>query len=223
MPIYTLWRQATGSPTAATILLVALILVLFFVVNAMQQTASHLIWALGRDNALLFSTKFARMHSKLHVPVWGLLANSGLIFVAGCIYLGSAQAFNALVNSSIILQIVSFAIPCALLLSRKRSQEFLPRKRAFWLPQWLGWVANIMTIVAAVTELVFFNFPTALPVTAANMSRCPPIPTGWTNAEEMLDYTCAVLGVIAMLGGLNWLLHARKHYQGPRVQAMGFH
>ncbi|KAI6861432.1 hypothetical protein KC323_g5844 [Hortaea werneckii] len=111
MPIYALWRQATGSATASTIFLIALMLVVFFVVNAVLQTASHLIWALGRDNGLLLSNRIGSMHSTLHVPVWGLLVNAGLIFIAGCIYLASTQAFNAFINSTIILQIVSFAMP----------------------------------------------------------------------------------------------------------------
>ncbi|OTA24033.1 hypothetical protein BTJ68_13262 [Hortaea werneckii EXF-2000] len=68
MPIYALWRQATGSATASTIFLIALMLVVFFVVNAVQQTASHLIWTLGRDNGLLFSNRIGTMHPTLHVP-----------------------------------------------------------------------------------------------------------------------------------------------------------
>lgn len=171
MPIYALWRQATGSATASTIFLIALMLVVFFVVNAVQQTASHLIWALGRDNGLLYSHRIGTMHPTLHVPVWGLLVNAGLIFIAGCIYLASTQAFNAFINSTIILQIVSFAMPCVLLLWQGRKESVLPRARGFRLPEWLGWTANLVTIAAAVMELVFFDFPTSLPVTGSDMSK----------------------------------------------------
>ncbi|KAI6913542.1 hypothetical protein D0869_04267 [Hortaea werneckii] len=205
MPIYALWRQATGSATASTVFLIALMLVVFFVVNAVQQTASHLIWALGRDNGLLFSNRIGTMHPTLHVPVWGLLVNAGLIFIAGCIYLASTQAFNAFINSTIILQIVSFAMPCVLLLLQGRKESVLPRERGFRLPQWLGWTANLVTIAAAVIELVFFDFPTSLPVTGSDM-----------------NYTCGVIGVIAILSGANWFCHARTRYDGPRFESMGF-
>ncbi|KAI7483868.1 amino acid transporter [Hortaea werneckii] len=205
MPIYALWRQATGSATASTIFLIALMLVVFFVVNAVQQTASHLIWTLGRDNGFLFSNRIGTMHPTLHVPVWGLLVNAGLIFIAGCIYLASTQAFNAFINSTIILKIVSFAMPCCLLLWQGRKEHVLPRERGFCLPQWLGWTANLVTIAAAVVELVFFDFPTSLPVTGEDM-----------------NYTCGVLGVIALLSGANWFCHARTRYDGPRFESMGF-
>jgi choline transport protein len=36
--------------------------------------------------------------------------------------------------------------------------------------------------------------------------------------EDVTDYTCAVLAAMALFSGINWLLHARKHYKGPRVE-----
>lgn len=36
-----------------------------------------------------------------------------------------------------------------------------------------------------------------------------------TNAP---DYTSAVLGVMAIFGGLNWVVYARKKYDGPRLR-----
>jgi choline transport protein len=33
----------------------------------------------------------------------------------------------------------------------------------------------------------------------------------------MLDYTSAVLGVMTIFAGLNWLLCASKKYHGPRL------
>lgn len=32
------------------------------------------------------------------------------------------------------------------------------------------------------------------------------------------DYTSAVLGVMAIFGALNWLIYARKNYDGPRLR-----
>jgi hypothetical protein len=32
-----------------------------------------------------------------------------------------------------------------------------------------------------------------------------------------LDYTCAVLAAMTLFSGVNWVLYARKHYKGPRI------
>lgn len=33
----------------------------------------------------------------------------------------------------------------------------------------------------------------------------------------LIDYAVVVLAVIAIVMALNWVLFARKHYQGPRI------
>jgi len=199
MPIYELWRQEAGS-AAATAFLAALLTINLFVINAVQQTSSHLIWAFGRDNGLVFSKHLAKMHDGLGVPVWSLLANAAVIFIAGCIYLASTAAFNALINTTIILAMISFAIPCLLLMCRGRSEKFLFKDRWFKLPDWLGWVCNATVVVFAIIELVFFDLPTSLPTTGSSM-----------------NYTSAVLATMAVFSAINWVLYARKHYKGPRI------
>jgi choline transport protein len=32
-----------------------------------------------------------------------------------------------------------------------------------------------------------------------------------------IDYTCAVLAAMALFSGVNWVVYARKHYKGPRI------
>ncbi|KAG9662728.1 amino acid transporter, partial [Aureobasidium melanogenum] len=201
VPIYELWRQATNSDAAATVFLVVLLTINLFVVNAVQQTSSHLIWAFGRDNGLVLSKQLAQMHHGLEVPVWCLLANAAVIFICGCIYLASTAAFNALINTTIILQMISFAMPCLLLMCRGRSEKFLAKDRWFRLPGWLGWACNTTVVIFAVIEVVFFDLPTSIPTTGSSM-----------------NYTCAVLAAMALFSGINWLFHARKHYRGPRIE-----
>ncbi|GAB7334202.1 hypothetical protein MBLNU13_g06259t2 [Cladosporium sp. NU13] len=201
MPIYDIWKQTTKSSAAATVFLVALLMIILFVIVAMQQTAGCLTWSLARDDALLFSKKLGIMHDRLGVPVWSLVTNSVLVFLAGCVYLISSTAFSALINSSIILQIVSFSMPCALLMLRGRSERVLPRDRAFSVPSWLGWIANAVVVIAAIIETVFFDFPAAIPISVASM-----------------NYTCVVLAALAILSCVNWFAHGRRSYQGPTLQ-----
>ena len=87
-------------------------------------------------------------------------------------YLGSTTAFNAMIATGLTLQQISYAIPAALLMYRRRSSAFLPSTRPFKLG-YFGWVANGLTVVMAVIATVFFNFPTVMPVTSSNMSESP--------------------------------------------------
>ena len=60
-----------------------------FALNASQQTASRLTWSFARDDALILSSKIGKLNRGLGVPVWGLIFNSVVVFIIGCVYLGS--------------------------------------------------------------------------------------------------------------------------------------
>jgi len=175
MPIYELWRQATGSSSAATAFLVAQFCALCFSVNAMQQTASRMTWAFAQDGGLFGAKRLSAIHQRLEVPLWALIANAVVVFVIGCIYLGSVVAFNAVIGCCIILQMTSFAIPIMLLLVQKRNTVVLPENRPFKHPSWLGWSANITVVGFAIIEIVFFTFPPAIPVSGSTMSTYIPM------------------------------------------------
>ena len=171
MPIYELWYQATSNKAAATVFMACMMVTFFFIVMSAMQSTSRLIWAFGRDRGFIFWRQFATMNSHFEVPIYGLLLNSVGVLILGCIYLGSSAAFNAIINSCIMLQIVSFAIPCVLLVLRKRHTKILPDARAFKVHSLVGWVANAVVIVFAIVEVVFFSFPAALPVSGSSMSE----------------------------------------------------
>lgn len=224
MPIFALWRTATGSVAAGTVFMIALFIIAILVSNAIQQTASHLIWSLARDNALAFSAQLAKVHSD--VPAAALILNAGLVFIAGCLFMASTTAFSSFVNTAIILQMVSFAFPASLLLVQKRSQSLLPASRSFRLPEWLGWCCNVATVAWAIIQVIFFTFPTSLPVSASSTSKSllHVITEKGTKQcrhdcanQIWIDYAAAVLAFVALAAAANWVLYARKHYAGPRV------
>ena len=105
--------------------------------------------------------------------MWAIVFNAGVVFIIGCIYLGSSTAFNAFIGTGLILQHVSYAFPALLLLYRGRAGSWLPESRKFRLPGAIGWTANLTTVGLAVLVLVFYNFPTVMPVTGSNMSKFP--------------------------------------------------
>lgn len=154
---------------------------------------------MARDNALVGSSWLSRIHPRLGVPVWALIANSFVIFVIGCVYLGSTTAFNAMIGTGLILQQISYAFPAALIMCRKRSKIFLPTNRHFELGIF-GWFTNFATLAFAIIVIIFFNFPTVMPAEPGNM-----------------NYVCVVLGAMAIFAIANWFLYAKKRYEGPRL------
>ncbi|KAK6207120.1 hypothetical protein LQW54_007437 [Pestalotiopsis sp. IQ-011] len=172
IPIYELWYQATSSRIAATFFLCLLLLAVIFALNGAHQTASRLTWSFARDSACWGDFLIRRMHPDLEVPVYALLANFGIMFVVGCVYLGSTSAFNAIIGTGLTLQHITYAVPAVLVVYRRRSEKILPRSRSFAVPDVLGYVANVVTVITAVLALVFYNFPTTLASTGENMSEC---------------------------------------------------
>ena len=199
VPIFELWRQASNSHALATFFTVILASCGCFAMIGCQQTASRLCWSMARDNALVGSKWLGRIHPRFGVPVWALIANACVVFVIGCIFLGSTTAFNAMIGTGLILQQTSYAFPAALLMYRKRSKVYLPNGRYFKLG-FFGWIANAMTVAFALLVVIFFNFPSIQPVEAGNM-----------------NYACAVLGAMAIFTIANWFGYAKKRYHGPRL------
>jgi choline transport protein len=168
--------------------------------NAVHQTASRLTWSFARDEALFYSNKLAAVNPTLGVPIWATLLDGLCVLLVGIIYVASSNgifvcltfpsihhsrrsrsdanvlpctlktAFNAFIGTTVILAQISYAIPAALLLYRRRSTDYLPSSRPFKLPSAVGYIVNTMTIVWAVVLTVFFTFPTVLPATGENMS-----------------------------------------------------
>ncbi|KIX92341.1 uncharacterized protein Z520_11949 [Fonsecaea multimorphosa CBS 102226] len=198
-------KQCLHSADFATAITSGGIVMAFFVLNAIQETTSRLAWSFARDGGLIFSDSLEQIHPRLQVPVWSLLLTWGLLAVCGCIFMASSTGkslpFNALVNSAIVLQQLSFLIPLALLLYRGRSAKFLPPSRAFALPRGFGMAVNVLAVLCTGVTTFFFNFPVLLPATGSNM-----------------NYTSAILGIGGILGVVNWILYARKHYRGPQIE-----
>ncbi|KAJ9608977.1 hypothetical protein H2200_006748 [Cladophialophora chaetospira] len=223
-------QQGFRSDTAAVTLLIAGTILGFFILNATVQGSSRVVWAFARDQGFAFSSTLSIIHPGLDVPVWALLLNWSLLAALGFLILASSvgtlscrkqppfpsvksplllntpltfvfTAFNAIISSTVVHQLLSFFIPFALLLYRRRSEDFLPRGRAFALPRWLGWTVNVAVTLVIPVLVTFFTFPPFLPVTGVNM-----------------NYTVVVLGIVLICGILNWFLFARKHYQGPRME-----
>ncbi|KLU86863.1 hypothetical protein MAPG_05871 [Magnaporthiopsis poae ATCC 64411] len=201
MPIYQLWINAMGSVDAATVFMVLILIISLVVSIATAQTASRLTWALGRDNAFYGSSYLAKVHKQLGVPVRALVANTVIVGVFGFLYLASTTAFNSFLGVAAQLLQFSFAFPAALLIWRRRSTAFLPHNRFFRLPHPVGYACHFIAVAWSVVIMIFYMFPVALPVTSSSM-----------------NYAAVVVAIGSVILGLNWIFHARKHFDGPVIE-----
>jgi choline transport protein len=199
VPIFGIFLQATGSQNGATAMTVFLLLTGYFALNATIQTASRLTWSFARDEGLVFSKQLGHIHPSLGVPVWALLANAFVVFIMGCIYLGSTVAFNAIVGTCLILMHLSIAVPVLLLMLRRRDPAYLPAK-GHWNMGAFGWFFNFWSVAWALIILVFYCFPSAKPVSGSTM-----------------NYASAVLGVMFLFGVINWFVYAKRHFTEPKI------
>ena len=90
------------------------------------------------------------------------------------------------------------AINCA------QGRRKLPADRAFILPPWFAWTANIIGLVYIIVTTILFFFPPELPVTSNSMNYC-----------------IVVFGVWMAICAIWWFISGRKNYIGPQVQVDG--
>ena len=199
IPIFGIFEQALSSPKGATAMTVFIFFIGYFSLNASIQTASRLTWSFARDGGLIFSKQLGHIHEGLGVPVWALLVNSFVVFIFGCIYLGSTVAFNAIVACCLILMHINIAIPIVFLMLSGRNERYLPRK-GHWNMGMLGWLYNFISVVWAVVVLIFYCFPTTTSVTGSTM-----------------NYASVVLFVILLFSIINWFVWARRNFTEPKI------
>lgn len=171
-PLLFILNNATKSRAGAVCLLMFPLICILFAEIAIMTTSSRMSYAFARDGGLPVSKIFAKVDKRLGVPLYSLMLSAGLALLFGLIMIGSSSAFNALIAASVVALGVSYAIPIAINVCRGR--KMLP-DRAFSLPNWLGWSANLLGLAYAIVTTVLFVFPPELPVTGSNMSKCTSI------------------------------------------------
>lgn len=196
-PLLEIFYIATQSRVGAVCLLMFPLVCFIFAGTAVMTTSSRMTFAFARDGALPKSAIWWKVHPGLGVPLNALYLNVAVVVVFGCIYLGSSVAFNAIIAASVVALGVSYGIPVAVCLASRRRN--LP-ERAFALPSWLGWTANVIGLVYTIVTTVLFLFPPALPVSGSTMNYC-----------------VVAFAVILIISTIQWIVDGRKNFEGPRV------
>jgi amino acid permease (GABA permease) len=196
-PLLEIFYLATNNRAGAVCLLMFPLLCLMFAGTACLTTSSRMIFAFARDNGLPASKKLWEVHPTLQVPLNALYATVVVVVVLGCIYLGSTVAFNAIIASAVVALGLSYGIPIALNLMYARRK--LP-ERALALPNWLGWIVNIIGVVYTIVTTVLFLFPPSIPVDGTTMNYC-----------------VVAFAIIILISAFQWVIDGRKNFEGPRI------
>ncbi|OOQ90677.1 putative amino acid permease [Penicillium brasilianum] len=197
-PLLAILKNATQNNAGAICLLIFPLVCMLFATTAIMTTSSRMCYAFARDGGLPFSRFFSKVHPKLKVPLNSLILNLVLVIVFGLIFLGSSSAFNAIVASSVVLLDLAYGIPIAI--NCLRGRNTLP-ERAFVLPNWFGWILNIISLVYVTLTTILFLFPPELPATGSNMNYC-----------------VAAFGIVFVISTITWIVDGRKNYVGPRIE-----
>ncbi|WPH03423.1 amino acid permease [Acrodontium crateriforme] len=194
--------NATGSNAGTVCLLMFPLVCMLFATTSIMTTSSRMTYAFARDRGLPFSKFFSRVHPTLDVPLEALGFTFGVVIIFGCIFLGSTAAFNAITSASVVALGVSYGIPVAINLLRGR--KMLPTTRAFVLPAWFAWTANIVGVAYVILTTVLFVFPPAIPVTGSSMNYC-----------------IVVFFIVLVISTIQWFVDGRKYYHGPNIEMEG--
>lgn len=194
-PLAEIYHQATGSSAGAIGLTIVLLLPLLGSALGAMMTASRAFWTLARDGAVPFSDVFGRVHPRHRTPVAAILFVGCFCTAMGLIYLGSDVAFQAMVGSFAVLVALSYLAALVPYLLRGKAGI---KKGPFSLGDGVfGFAVTAVSCLFLSVWVVFYCFPYAMPVAAADMNYSSVITAGLT----------ALVGC--------WYLYVRKTYQGP--------
>ncbi|SGZ52535.1 CIC11C00000004109 [Sungouiella intermedia] len=171
LPILDIYYQALKNKAGTLCLGSLLFLTACGCTISAHTWQARLCWSFSRDNGLPFSKYLSIIDPNLGVPLNAHLFSSAIVAVLGCLYLASSTAFNSMVVGCITFLLLSYLVPTGCLLYRGRNNI---KHGCFWLGK-LGLFANIMTISWALFALIFFSFPTFMPVTAGTMNYVPVV------------------------------------------------
>lgn len=149
-PLLQILYDATSNKAGAVCLLIFPIVCMLFTTTSIMTTSSRMTYAFARDRGLPASRVFAKIHPGLDVPLNALIWTAVWVIIFGCVFLGSSSAFNAITAASVVALGVTYAIPPAINVMRGR--KMLPETRAFKMPNWLGWLTNIVRLLPARTK-----------------------------------------------------------------------
>lgn len=197
-PLASIYQQATGSAGGTLGLLIVAILPNWIAMLGCYLTASRVFWTLARDNATPFAEFFSHVSHKHRNPFNAILLCAVISTVLACIYLGSQAAFNAFIDSFVVLSSISYLAAILPHLLSRRS-EVAPGW--FWMKGPTGFIVNAISSLYIIVFVIIFCFPFSMPVSAPTM-----------------NYSSLLTGGMTVFVALFWFWR-QKDYEGPKYVA----
>lgn len=194
-PLVQLMYNVSGGDMSTTIGMTSFFLILSSLVAgpSVLTATSRIVWSFAREGGL--PSFLGRVDSRFEVPVNAILLVWLSVSALSLIYIGNNTAFYGISSGVTVVMIFSYILPILLNLVWGIEKNQLPVG-----PFTLGWWRRVINISAAcwcVYLIVFLCFPTAMPVTAANM-----------------NYSCLIFGSCLIFATASWFLYGRKTYLG---------
>ncbi|KAJ7615945.1 choline transport protein [Roridomyces roridus] len=196
-PLAVVYSQATGNKAGTFGLLLIVLLSILGCCIGNYVTLGRTWWALARDDVTPFSGFFSQASERLSCPVPATLFCAVLSTGFAAIQLGSDTAFADLTGTFVILTTTSYAL--AILPHLLSGRKNVPRG-PFWMPGWIGFAVNAISVLLVVFTNVMFCFPYVLPA-----------------EKETMNYSSVILVGFVVLTAFWWVVHGRKNYRGPRL------
>jgi len=215
--------QATKSTAGSAVIVAILIIVDLGLVIGVVAASSRMLWSFARDRGLPGWRQISKVDSRTSIPVVAIVATTITSILIGLISIGSPVAFNDVISLTVSGLYASYFVACILLLWRRCTKSIkdiseldanddrrwntnLPGSAGnlVWGP-WrvrepFGTFINAFACVYLIVVFFFTFWPPATPVTPKTM-----------------NYSSLVMGSVAIISGLYYVLRAHKVYTGPVV------
>lgn len=126
-PFIQIFFNSVGNVAGATVMAAVVLTLTWACSIGITTTASRMTWSFARDRGLPMSRYLARVSSRTKVPVYAVLAVTGIAALLTLIYIGSDVAFNDVISLTITGFYGSYLVPAAFLLYHRIKGNVLPR------------------------------------------------------------------------------------------------
>ncbi|KAL1581783.1 hypothetical protein WHR41_09379 [Cladosporium halotolerans] len=197
-PMIQVFYNATQSQ-AGTGVMVAVVIVVFVSACVGQvATASRQMWSFARDQGFPGSKFLEKVPAVWNIPINAILLSAIITSLLSLINLGSQTAFNAFNSLGTVSILFSYTITIACLIWRRLFGAPLPPRR--WSLGRVGLPVNVVALCLTTPMLFFYVWPVYFPVTMENMN--------WSST---------MLGGVAILAYIYYVIQGRHSYDGPVV------
>ena len=216
-PFIQIFQVSTNSSGGTVVMVLIVAVSQITATTSSLAAASRQFWSFSRDHGVPGWTLFSKVEQKTSVPIYAVILTGSVAVVLQLIVFGSSQIFEDLVSLTIAGLYSSYLIATTLLLYRRirggigiwndtdtSLSNTLGASLAWgpWhVPGVLGVVMNIFVCCFLATALFFSFWP-----------ESPMI------QPVLMNYNCALWGVVLIFSLIYYAIKGRKEYYGPVIE-----